>query len=262
MVELSPFAIEDLKQLREVCTLLGAECVLIGAVAFQAHFPDEGRHTKDVDVAVALNLESFHLLRKELTSRGWTQRRHREHEWKSARETRLDILLAGPKLQAAKSITWPESEMTMSLMGFEHVFSRAIPYDFAADLTFKVIPPVVLALLKIAAFLDDPHRREKDLYDIRDLFHLYEANSDREFSDEVLDANLPDISLAPAFLLGRDLRAICLEEETALVRKFIESVSKVETREFEVFRRAARLSTRHSEDAAVSEIQAFSLGFL
>jgi hypothetical protein len=85
------------------------------------------------------------------------------------------ILLAGPVLREAKSITWPESEMTMSLVGFEHVFRRAVPNAVAADLTLDVVPAVVLALLKMTAFLDDMHRRQKDLLDIRDILDLYAA---------------------------------------------------------------------------------------
>lgn len=260
MVELSADAIEDLKLLREICSGLGAECVIIGAVAFQVHLPAQDRHTGDVDVALALDLNDLPALRRELLARGWTQRRNHEHEWKSARGTRLDVLLAGPRLRSAKSITWPESEMTMNLTGFDHVFQSALPHEFAPDLVLPVIPPPVLALLKMVAFLDDVHRREKDLLDIRDLFHLYAADSDREFSDEVFGANLSDASLAHAFLLGMDLRAICEPDELSLVNRFVTTVSKEGSWEFEAFRRAARFSSNRTEAAAHAELEAFSKG--
>lgn len=51
--------------------------------------------------------------------------------------------------------------------------------------------------------------RVKDLDDIRGLLAKYEANSDRVFSDVVFDAELEDYELAPAFLMGIDLRALC-----------------------------------------------------
>jgi predicted nucleotidyltransferase len=60
-------------------------------------------------------------------------------------------------------------------------------------------------LLKIVAFMDDPQRRVKDLDDIRGLLLQYEADSERIFSDVVIDAALPDFGLAPAFLMGLDL---------------------------------------------------------
>lgn len=145
MVELSPAAIEDLRLLRDICAGLGTECVIIGAIAFQIHFPAQDRHTGNVDVAIALDLDDFPVLRNDLASRGWTQRKNMEHEWKSARGTRLDILLAGPKLRTAGSITWPESEVKMNLAGFGHVFQRAAPHEIAPGQTLRVIPPAVLA---------------------------------------------------------------------------------------------------------------------
>jgi predicted nucleotidyltransferase len=94
-------------------------------------------------------------------------------------------------------------------------------------LTLGVIPPVVLALLKMVAYLDDTHRHEKDLHDIRDVFRLYATDTDGEFSDEVFEANLPDVSLAPVFLLGVDLRSICSPDELTLVGKFATIISRV-----------------------------------
>jgi hypothetical protein len=38
----------------------------------------------------------------------------------------------------------------------------------------------------------------------------------------VLDAALEDYGLAPAFLLGLDLRALCTNEEVAIVRAFLD----------------------------------------
>ena len=90
----------------------------------------------------------------------------------------------------------------MSLVGFDHVFSRAQPVPFAPDLTLKVISSTTLMLLKIVAYMDDPQRRAKDLEDIRGLLSEYEADSDRVFSEIVIDAYLEDYGLAPAFLMG------------------------------------------------------------
>jgi hypothetical protein len=96
----------------------------------------------------------------------------------------------------------------------------------APDLTLKVISSTALMLLKIVAFMDDPQRRGKDLAkdldDIRGLLAQYDTDSDRIFSDVVLDAALEDYGLAPAFLLGLDLRALCTNEEVAIVRAFLD----------------------------------------
>jgi len=81
-------------------------------------------------------------------------------------------------------------------------------------------------LLKIVAFMDDPQRRVKDLDDIRGLLPEYEAESDRLFSDVVLDAALEDVGLAPAFLLGTDLRKLCSPEESEIVRAFLAAMNE------------------------------------
>jgi hypothetical protein len=45
--------IADLRTLRDHCVVLGADLVVIGAIAYQVHFPAEARHTGDIDFAVA-----------------------------------------------------------------------------------------------------------------------------------------------------------------------------------------------------------------
>ena len=147
----------------------------------------------------------------------------------------------------------------MSLLGFDHVFTSAQPYEFAPGLTLKVIPPVVLALLKMVAFLDDPARRVKDLDDIRGLFSRYEFKSERLFSDPVLNANLPDASLAPAFLLGLDLRSLSENEEIGIVSCFLEAMHQ-DGPSWIAFVRARGFGDHREEDAR-AQLDAFALGF-
>ena len=109
----------------------------------------------------------------------------------------------------------------MSLAGFDHVFQDASPQDIGHGLMYKVIPPSVLALLKIAAYLDNPQRRAKDLIDLRGLMRQYERDTDRIFSDAVFQADLPDIEVAGAFLLGLDLRSIATSADASLVESFV-----------------------------------------
>ena len=163
---------------------LGVELVVIGAIAYQVHFPEESRHTGDIDFA------------------------------------------AGLKLREAQQVTWPSSQFTMSLVGFDHVFTTAQPVPFAPDLTLKVISSTALMLLKIVAFMDDQQRRVKDLDDIRGLLVQYEADSERLFSDVVIDAALQDYGLAPAFLMGLDLRGLCAEDEVVVVHAFLEAMDE------------------------------------
>ena len=222
MPELTDNQIADLRVLQKHCVALGAEFVVIGAIAYQVHFPAESRHTGDIDFAVALDLDEFADLERRLLADGWIRFANREHRWRSVQGTLLDLIPSGPKLREAKQVTWPVSQFTMSLVGFDHVFASAQPTQFAPDLTLKVVSPTVLMLLKIVAFMDDQQRRVKDLDDIRGLLMQYEADSERLFSNVMIDAALQDFGLAPAFLLGLDLRALCTDEEVVVVHAFLD----------------------------------------
>ena len=109
----------------------------------------------------------------------------------------------------------------MSLAGFNHVFAKAVEIELAPGERIRVAPPLVTTLLKIIAYVEDPYRRAKDLQDIQLVFANYLRESDRLFSDEVFDANLPDFSMVNAFLLGRDLRELASNEDARHIRKFL-----------------------------------------
>ena len=108
----------------------------------------------------------------------------------------------------------------MSLAGFEHVFRRAVAQNLGDGLTVKVIPPAVLALLKMVSYLENPNVRAKDSDDLKRLLRWYEQDSPRIFSDSVLRAELPDIEFAKAFLLGLDVQEICTPKEREVVDAF------------------------------------------
>jgi len=259
MPELTAGQIADLRALRDHCVALGADLVIIGAIAYQVHFPGELRHTGDIDFAVALDLNEFAELERRLQADGWIRFANREHRWRSAQGTIMDLLPAGPKLRAAKHLTWPVSQFTISLVGFEHVFTDAQPVKFSPDLTLNVISPTTLMLLKIVAFMDDPQRRVKDLDDLRGLLTKYEADSERLFSDVVIDAGLVDFGLAPAFVLGIDLKVLCTSEEAAIVSAFLAAMNENNPAWMSFVR--ARGVGDHVEEDARAQLDAFRKGF-
>jgi predicted nucleotidyltransferase len=130
-------------------------------------------------------------------------------------------LPAGAELRRSGFITWPASQFKMSLAGFDHVFASAVEVNLTGGLTIHVAPPIVTALLKIIAWVDDPYRRAKDLQDIRIVLRRYEQESDRLFSDAVFDAELPDFEFANAFLLGLDMRALATGDDARFVDQFL-----------------------------------------
>lgn len=228
---MSPFSesqIEDLRELQNATRAFGAEIVIIGAMAYRLFFDDVGRETYDIDLAVALDLDTFGKLQETLSGLQWTQLKTQEQRWSTPRGNRLDLVPAGPVLRGQGQLIWPRSGFIMNLAGFDHVFRDASLREVGKGLICKVVPPPVLALLKMAAYLDGPERRQKDLIDLRRLMKGYEQNSDRIFSDPVFDAKLPDIEFAGAFLLGMDLRAIATEADLSVVEAFAVRTSDID----------------------------------
>ena len=153
----------------------------------------------------------------------------------------------------------PFSQFKMSLVGFDHVFATAQPVQLAPDLTLKVISSTALMLLKIVAFMDDPRRRVKDLDDIRGLLLQYEADSERLFSDVVIDAALQDFGLAPAFLMGLDLGALCADDEVQFVHTFLEAMNEANPAWMAFVR--ARGVGDHVEEDARAQLDTFRRAF-
>ena len=217
----TPDQMADLLAISVICSELAADLVLIGAMSLLVSMEDIGRFTRDVDLTVAFDLDEFALLTDRLTEAGWTRAPRLEHRWVAPRKTIVDLLPAGPKLRSAGSIEWPLSQFAMSLAGFDHVFANAVDLTLINGAHIRVAPPIVTVLLKTIAYTEDPHRRAKDLDDIRLVLGRYEADSDRLFSDGVFDAEIPDFSEANAFLLGLDLRGLATKDDAAYIERFL-----------------------------------------
>jgi predicted nucleotidyltransferase len=229
---LTPNQMADLAAIGEICAELGADLVLIGAMSLLVSMGDIGRFTRDVDLTVALDLDEFARLTDRLTAAGWTRTPRLEHRWIAPHQTMVDLLPAGPKLRSAVSIQWPISEFAMNLTGFGHVFTNAVDVPLANRSHIRVTPPIVTVLLKIIAYTADPYRRAKDLDDIRLVPGRYESESDRLFSDAVFDAELPDFSVANAFLLDLDLRGLATNEDATYIERFLAHLLSRDEEEF------------------------------
>ena len=231
---MTPDQVEDLVALKQVIAGFGSDLVIVGATAYRAFVPGILRYTEDIDVAIALDLDNLDRLEFALTSDGWTRDTSQEPSWRGPRKSRIDILPAGPNLRSARQLTWPRSGMAMSLVGFDHVFERAVEMEAAVGTRVRVTPPDVLFLLKMVSYLDSPEQRDKDIADIHGLLRRYECDSDRMYSNAVADAQLSDFEFYPAFLLGMDLATFCDAEEDALVKRFLSIFSDPSSREFAV----------------------------
>jgi predicted nucleotidyltransferase len=226
MIVFSPAQVEDLRALQRICHERQVEIVIIGATAYRLFVNDIERETLDIDLAVALDLGGLEDFARALSAIDWHKSERHEQRWKTARGTWIDILPAGPALRAQGRLEWPGSGLTMRLAGFEHAFRDSVDVELAAGVRFKVVTPPVLALLKMAAYLDDPYGRAKDLVDFRRLLHHYARDTDRVFSDEVFAADLSDIEFASAFLLGLDMQSIAAPNDLQLIESFLTGASQ------------------------------------
>jgi len=215
---------DAVREIQDFCGRLTADVVVIGAVAYRLWVQDQHRTTEDVDLVVALDLVDLPRLTDPLIASGWRRDRRREHRWISPNGARIDLLPAGVRARRDGHLDWPLAETRMSLVGFDHVFQDAVERELAPGLVGKVVPLVVLTLLKIVSYLDQPVVREKDLDDLAAILDVYEEDGERRFSDEVLDAGV-DYSEAGAYLLGRDLARLCAErDERDAVERFLHAI--------------------------------------
>jgi predicted nucleotidyltransferase len=218
---------QDLRDLQTIAEKFGTDVVIIGAMAYRFFIDDVSRETYDVDLAVALDIHDFKRFETALASLGWQHSDLHEQRWSTPRGNRLDLVPAGASLRREGRLAWPRSGFVMSLAGFDHVFQDAVISDLGGGLRYKVVPPPVLALLKMASYLDDPHRRSKDLTDFHRLLGQYQKETDRIFADEVFDAQLPDIEFASGFLLGLDVGSMAASTDVSLVETFLLRMKQV-----------------------------------
>jgi predicted nucleotidyltransferase len=154
MTTLLPEQVDALRHIQNICGRLAVDVVVIGAIAYRLWVDDQHRLTEDVDLVVALDLVDLPRLTDPLVAGGWRQDPRREHRWISPSGARTDLLPAGVQARRDGYLDWPLGETRMSLVGFDHVFRDAVERELAPGLVGKVVPLVVLTLLKIVSYLD------------------------------------------------------------------------------------------------------------
>lgn len=181
---------DALRELSDVCRSIGVDLVVIGAIAYRFWVDDPHRHTEDVDVVLALDLDELSKLTERLEKRGWRQDARLEQRWRNPQGALLDVLPVGRKAQLEKEIVWPRSGIRMNVVGFDHVFRDAVEVEVVAGLEARIVPLVVLDFMKIISYLDDPHARRKDLEDLLVILRRYEERGERRFGDQVIESGL------------------------------------------------------------------------
>lgn len=197
----------------------GSEYVVLGATALGCWLDSEWRGTADIDITVTVDNErSAALLR---VADGWTRHPRMEHRWTSPDGVLVDILPATDEVLATGKIVWP-SGVTMNVAGFRLALAENESFKPGDDgPTFNAATVPVITLLKMAAYLDRPAERARDLQDIAHIFDRYlDEGDDRNFASALWDAGLEG-DQASAFALGQDLGELVNDTERAVVEKFL-----------------------------------------
>jgi predicted nucleotidyltransferase len=229
--------------------------VVIGAAALRWHYP-RFRGTLDLDLCIALDLDE-HARGVGLPS-NWVRQAGVPHRWRTEEGQILDVLPTADALLDAGRVEWPDGTV-MDLIGLDlamhdhHRFSEDLPANVA------VATRRALFVAKIAAWLDRPAERQKDLGDLALLLDDYVDVDDVRRFDELVPADL-DWSERPAFLLGNDVRVVGSARHLARIREFVGRVGDPDRRERHWLLQAAPAAWRADESALAARLRALLVG--
>jgi predicted nucleotidyltransferase len=196
--------------------------VLIGASALACQMEMQRRRTNDIDLTVVA--EQGELV-ADLNALGWERDKHHEHRWTSPHGVLVDALPASRADMLAGKLTFAGSGHVMNLAGFDLAFKHDVPVSLDTNLHVDVAIIPVVVVLKIAAWLNRPSERDRDLDDLAHVFKEYLKSADlRRWEDELIETGLAYDDQS-AFALGRDIGVIVADVHRRLIDSFLAAVS-------------------------------------
>jgi predicted nucleotidyltransferase len=231
--------------------------VLIGAAALSVYVPLE-RPTYDVDLVLVASPKDYE---PWFERHGWRQLPKRPHRWVRG-DVQADVLPATNDVIRAGEVTF-EDGAVMSTVGFDLVLAHAqwMPVTHT-ELRIEVASLATLVVLKMAAWLDRPHEREKDLDDLMHTFRraLPEDADCRWDLEHPVGACGFDFEFQSAFHVGLEVGRATTAEHEPLLSRFL---TKAQDEESACFGRLA-LAYRAYEDATINTryaMRAFKQGW-
>lgn len=195
--------------------------VVIGAVGLGCHFPMTWRRTNDFDLTLAVELEPLDLL---AVRDGWQRDARLPYRFDHRSGLRVDLLPAAERHVRAGELVFAATGQVMNLTGFDLALRHSVPRRIGPTGTAWIATVPAIVLLKMAAFLDRPYERERDLEDLSALFEAYlSPDDDRRFDPPIVDAGV-EFPFQPAMALGLDVAAIVESSHRALVNRFLSVV--------------------------------------
>lgn len=230
--------------------------VLIGATALSVHVPLE-RPTYDVDLVLVAAPSEYE---PWFERHGWRQLPKHAHRWVRD-NVYADVLPATEDVVRARQVTFKDGAV-MSTLGFDLVLAHAQSMPVANTmLRIEVASLATLVVLKIAAWLDRPIERTKDLDDFMHTLRraLPEDAECRWDPEHPVGASGLDFEFQSALHVGLEVGRAISGHHDVLVNRFLKHAQDEESA---CFGRLA-LAYRAFEDAATKTrhaLQAFNAG--
>jgi predicted nucleotidyltransferase len=229
--------------------------VLIGAAALACQLDMRWRRTNDLDLTIVAEKAK---LAADLLALGWVRDGRIEQRWTSPHGALVDVLPAAPMDLSKGSFMFAESGHVMNLAGFDLALkhSTAIMLDGSTALDVATVP--VIVVLKMAAWLDRPGERDRDLEDLAHVLDDYLAPDDmRRWDDALIEAGVAYDDQS-AFAVGQDVGAIVGDVHRRIITAFLDAVSDEASAKHTQFARFWRVDA--SSAVLRGRLEAFSQG--
>jgi predicted nucleotidyltransferase len=225
-----------------------ARIALIGAAALGLRLDMQWRNTADLDFAIAIGASDIDADKL----RTWKRHAKTEHRWTTSDGVIVDLVPAPDEAVVAGKLIWPETGFEMNLVGVRQALECDL-LSVAEDVSVRVATVPVIALLKMAAYVDRPHAREKDLVDLGHILDDYPDLDDDRLYDASAETGLgvPDVQ---GYVLGREMRQLADERDRKVVDDFLDMMNEDE--HWSGFVRNS--PWRYDEDQARGRLDAFT----
>ena len=191
--------------------------VVVGAAAVSAWLEMTWRRTHDVDLVVLTDAQQA---ARDLQALGFAQHPRLEHRWVAPSGLPADILPVTEGQLRVGKLVWPQSRNEMSLTGVELALRHNVEVSVGRGQSVHVATLPCLVIAKMAAWLERPDERLRDLEDLGQILTSYLAIDDmRRWNDESL--RVVEFDDQGAHVLGKDLAEITKPVHRKLVETFL-----------------------------------------
>lgn len=207
--------------LENVFSKFGIHYYLIGANARDVHLYKEGirpnRGTADIDFAIMVpDFQVYDAVFNKLCKLGFRKVNEPYRLIYDKSDTVLDVMPYG-EIEENHTVNFDKRELSLSVLGFKevgaHIEHVAIP---EVGLNIPVTPIEGIFILKLIAWNDKPHRRQKDLEDIsillKNAWDFYETEA-YESHLEIFDNDNFEMQTAAGYIIGKKMKPILNRNE-------------------------------------------------